>query len=232
MPFLRVLRDKRGYETTYLIHWFRDGQRQRSKILYAFRTPPGVRVGCRPFDASVMRDLQAAYPDIEFDWRALIDTQQVVEANPEPRRPRKRRRGDDEPGEQPAAAAPAAAPESASPPAASVVKPAVPRWTPPAAIEGETTEGRVEWLRRWYPQIREHIPHRTHDPARLEALFALAERLNPDAWGDAAAIEQGLAHAAEALLRLSHVFAKRRRRTRRGPRRTPGTDTPPAADAS
>ena len=45
MPFLRVIRDKRGYETTYLMHWCREGARQRSRILYMFRTPGGIRVG-------------------------------------------------------------------------------------------------------------------------------------------------------------------------------------------
>ena len=42
MPFLRVIRDKRGYETTYLIHWYSEGTRQRSRILYVFRTPSGL----------------------------------------------------------------------------------------------------------------------------------------------------------------------------------------------
>ena len=43
MPFLRVIRDKRGYETTYLMHWFNEGGRQRSRILYAFRGPSVTR---------------------------------------------------------------------------------------------------------------------------------------------------------------------------------------------
>ena len=50
-------------------------------------------------------------------------------------------------------------------------------------------------------------------------LFALAERLNPAAWTDADQITAGLQQAAEALQRLSHVFAKRRRRSRSGPAR-------------
>ena len=44
MPFLRVIRDNRGYDTTYLMHWFQDSGRQRAKILYAFRSPSGTRV--------------------------------------------------------------------------------------------------------------------------------------------------------------------------------------------
>ena len=55
MPFLRILRDKRGYETSYLMHWFREGHRQRSRVLYVFRTPGGVRVGRTPLDRETER---------------------------------------------------------------------------------------------------------------------------------------------------------------------------------
>ena len=55
VPFLRVIRDKRGYETTYLMHWYREGNRQRSRILYVFRTPGGVRVGREALEPDVLR---------------------------------------------------------------------------------------------------------------------------------------------------------------------------------
>ena len=58
MPFLRVIRDRRGYETTYLMHWYRDGTRQRSRILYVFRTPGGVRVGRDSLDPQILKDLE------------------------------------------------------------------------------------------------------------------------------------------------------------------------------
>jgi hypothetical protein len=63
--------------------------------------------------------------------------------------------------------------------------------------------------------VRERVPKRTGDPARQEALLGLAERLNPANWTDADQIAAGLQQAAEALERLSHVFARRRRRSRR-----------------
>ena len=46
-------------------------------------------------------------------------------------------------------------------------------------------------------------------------LLALAERLNSAAWTDVDQITAGLQQAAEALERLSHVFAKRRRRSKK-----------------
>ena len=92
MPFLRVIRDKRGYETTYLMDWYREGTRQRSRILYVFRTPGGVRVGRGPLEPEVLRHIQAHHPEIVFDWKAVIETRQVIDAAPEPRRPQARRR--------------------------------------------------------------------------------------------------------------------------------------------
>ena len=71
MPFLRVIRDKRGYETTYLMHWYRDGSRQRSRILYVFRTPGGVRVGRHPLEHDVLRQIETLHPDISFYWNVV-----------------------------------------------------------------------------------------------------------------------------------------------------------------
>lgn len=208
MPFLRVIRDKRGYETTYLMHLYRDGVRQRSKILYVFRTPGGVRVGRDPLEAEVLRQIEAQYPDIQFNWPAVRESQQVIETSAEPRRRRSRK-------EEAAAAAPPPVPPAAATAAAVANAPPAPRPPIPAAIEGETPDERIAFLTHWLPIIRERIPQRTSDPVRQEALNALADRLNPANWTDADEITAGLQQAAEALERLSHVFARRRRRGRR-----------------
>lgn len=219
MPFLRIIRDKRGYETTYLMHWYRDGNRQRSRILYVFRTPGGVRVGRDAMEPEVLRSIEAQYPDIEFDWKAVVANQQVVEPVVDLRRPRKRRRSDEE-GEAPrpaGSAAPAGpAPARAEPGAAPPSRPPI-----PSAIQGTTPEEQIAFLTTWYPAVRERIPQRTADPARQEALLAVAERLNPSTWTDADQIAAGLVQASEALERLSHVFSKRRRRSRRSKTSTP-----------
>ena len=209
MPFLRVIRDKRRYETTYLMHWLRDGSRQRSRILYVFRTPGGVRVGRESLEPDVLREIESRHPEINFDWKTLFANQQLVESSAEPRRPRKRKR-EEEPAAPVAvavAAAPAGEPESQ-------VAPAPPRPSIPASLQGATPDEQIAFLNHWYPLVRERIPQRTSDPARLEALTALAERLNPAAWTDADQIAEGLVRAAEALERLSHVFSRRRRRRR------------------
>jgi hypothetical protein len=224
VPFLRVIRDKRGYETTYLMHLYREGPRQRSKILYVFRTPGGVRVGRDPLEPDVLRQIEAQYPDIAFNWPMVRESQQLIETSAEPRRRRPRREEETPAVAAPAPAAPATAPAVAASPAPA-------RLTIPSVIDGATPDERIAFLSHWHPIIRERIPHRTSDPARQEALNALADRLNPANWTDADEITAGLQQAAEALERLSHVFAKRRRRGRRRPkeqRATPGTDSAPS----
>ncbi len=223
MPFLRVIRDKRGYETTYLMHLYRDGPRQRSKILYVFRTPGGVRVGRDPLEPDVLRQIESQYPDIQFNWATVRESQQLIETSAEPRRRRPRR--EDEAA--PVAAAPPVVVPVAPPPAAPAAPP-VPRTAFPAAIEGETPDERIAFLSHWHPILRERIPQRTADPVRQEALTALADRLNPANWTDADEITAGLQQAAEALERLSHVFAKRRRRGRRRPKEPRSTDSAPS----
>ena len=207
MPFLRVIRDKRGYETTYLMHLYREGHRQRSRILYVFRSPGGVRVGRDPLEPDVLREIEAQYPDIAFDWKDVREHQQHIEMSPEPRRRKPPKRED---AVAAAPEAPAPAPTPASPSAAAPSAGAV-----PSAIEGATPDDQIAFLGKWYALIRERIPRRTSDPVRQEALMALAERLNPAIWTDADQIAVGLQQASEALERLSRVFSRRRRRARR-----------------
>ena len=222
MPFLRVIRDKRGYETTYLMHWYREGNRQHSRILYLFRSPGGVRVGRDPLEPEVQRQIERQHPGIAFDWKVVRENQQIVETTQEPRRRRPARQE----GEVPA---PAPSPAAARPPDA---EPAPPRAAIPSRIEGDTPDAQIAFLTQLYPVVRERIPQRTPDPARQEVLLALADRLNPAAWTDADQLTTGLQQAAEALDRLSHVFARRRRRGRKKPRpASEGGDTPgPTAD--
>lgn len=75
MPFLRFSRDKRGYENIYLVHTqSRRGKAPRQRILYWYRTPPGVRVGRPPFDEEARRRIEAQNPELTFDWPAIVAT--------------------------------------------------------------------------------------------------------------------------------------------------------------
>jgi hypothetical protein len=192
------------------MHWFREGSRQHSRILYVFRTPGGVRVGRPPLEPDVLRQIEARHPEIEFDWHSVLDNRQVIEsAPPEQRRQlRKRKRPEEE-------AAPAVAVTAPAPSQAEHTPTQTSRFVVPPRIEGDTPDAQIAFLTQWYGLIREQIEQRATEPARRDALLALVARLNPAAWTDADEITGGLAQAAEALERLSHVFAKRRRRSRR-----------------
>lgn len=75
MPAVRFSRDKRGYEYIYLVHSSaRRGKPARSRVLYWYRTPPGVRIGREPFDHDVRQALERQYPGITFDWERIVST--------------------------------------------------------------------------------------------------------------------------------------------------------------
>ena len=69
MPFVRFSRDRRGYEHVYLVDAKDHG---RSRVIYWFRTPPGVKVGRSPFDSATQRSLEQQYPDVRFDWSQIV----------------------------------------------------------------------------------------------------------------------------------------------------------------
>lgn len=49
----------------------RRGRAAKPRVLYVFRTPPGVKIGREPFDEAIQRELEVQNPGIVFDWKAL-----------------------------------------------------------------------------------------------------------------------------------------------------------------
>ena len=75
MPSVRFSRDKRGYEYVFLVHTpTRRGKPGRTRVLYWYRTPPGIRIGRQPFDEEVQRTLERQNPGVEFAWDTIINT--------------------------------------------------------------------------------------------------------------------------------------------------------------
>jgi hypothetical protein len=75
VPFVRFSRDSRGYEHTYLVH--ESGGRNRAsrvRVLYWFRTPPGIKVGRQPFDEEARQKIESHNPGVAFDWTAIVST--------------------------------------------------------------------------------------------------------------------------------------------------------------
>lgn len=90
---MRFTRDKRGYETTSLVHAGRRGGRSRPRILYWFRTPPGVKVGRPALDEAAIRWIEEHNPDVEFDWPKILEAQPpAAPASAEDTRSRRGRR--------------------------------------------------------------------------------------------------------------------------------------------
>jgi hypothetical protein len=95
VTFLKFSRDKRGYEHFYLVHQTIRRGGPRNRVLYWFRTPPGVKVGRAPFDDDVRRALEKQNPHVSFDWQKLLDTP-IPPPAPDTERWRERRRIDRE----------------------------------------------------------------------------------------------------------------------------------------
>lgn len=92
------------------------GGRRRSKgqrLLYWFRTPPGVRVGRSPIDEEAIRLLEEHNPDVEFDWTRILKDPVPAESPRRESRPsregrdrRREPRGPQRPFDQPPAPIP------------------------------------------------------------------------------------------------------------------------------
>ena len=137
MPFLRLTRDRRGFENPFLMHADRPGDRPR--LLYWYRTAPGIALGRSPLDEDAIRTIEEQHPDIDFDWPAILALAEVMtpedEASPRPaqqpqQRRQEKRRGRDSRGERGAQSAP-------------VREPSGPPREPAAALEelGELRRG-------------------------------------------------------------------------------------------
>ena len=98
MPFVRYARDRRGYETLYVMHAFegaeggRDARPGRPRVLYACRTVPYAKFGRTTLDDSVQRRLETAYPSLNFDWPKLL--KEAAQSAPRPERTEQQQRQD------------------------------------------------------------------------------------------------------------------------------------------
>lgn len=92
MPFLRLTRDRRGFENTFLLHADRPGDRPR--LLYWYRTAPGIMLGRSPLDEDAIRTIEENHPEIDFDWPAILALSEAMihEEEPAPRQPRQQAR--------------------------------------------------------------------------------------------------------------------------------------------
>ena len=219
MPFLRLTRDRRGFENTFLLHADRPGDRPR--LLYWYRTAPGIVLGRPALDEDAIRTIEEQHPDIEFDWPAILALSEVMMHEDEAparvsERPGRKQRARDQ--DRGAADDRRQDPREASIEeqrvAAEDVEPAIDQ----AAIESNadgadeteavaprphSTFGLLEELvgreiatrlRARYAEISARI-HERGDLSTQEAWLKRAEPLNPDLWLTPGAVLAGVQHA-------------------------------------
>ena len=204
MTYVRVARDQRGYETTLLLHSPRPGDRPR--VLYWYRTAPGVRVGRAPLDEDAIRAIEEQHPDIEFDWPQLFEEASNIPPEVE-RRPDRPRRKVYRPKDAP--------PMDAAPIEAVPLDDEPVEIEPVVVLEREVLEGEslrpspvavnplldqlvgreiATRLRARYDEVASRIDGLEESDAR-SAWQARADALNPDGWSSPEAILAGIQNA-------------------------------------
>jgi hypothetical protein len=230
---LRFTRDKRGYETTSLVHAIRRQGRSRQRILYWFRTPPDVKVGRPALDEEAIRTIEEQNPDIEFNWQKILEAKASPPPPVEDMRHRRPRRDRPERAKPVPQAAQTAEPEIAEQgiveePEEQVVE-AIEQLTHPDAEEkidapltpAEHAIGRepLVRLRARFAELQARITERGGDAERIGALRLAAEPLNPDTWVTEDEARKGVEEFEAKIRDLRAALGlRRRRRSRRGGR--------------
>lgn len=208
MPYLRLVADRRGVEHTYLLHTPAPGV--PTKVLYWYRTAPGLRIGRPALDDAAMRSLEEQYPDIDFDWQYILDMGAMTPVEVEaPLPPRKRKvrppsEADDVAAEDaPSPARGASAPrEAVASPSGTTSGEAVdtPRPLPPADDPMEPDllaellgRGIAASLRERHADLVALVDAAAADPAMKAQWHDRLAALDPDGWESPEAVLAGMA---------------------------------------
>jgi hypothetical protein len=246
VPRLRFTRDERGYEHTFLVHTVRRRGRERTRLLYWFRSPPAVRVGRPALDPDAIRGIEQANPDIVFDWPAILEAR-FPEAEPIESWRVRRGRAREREGRAGSTTASSAPPPVASSAAARGEGTHSRREDSPAqsnviadsedgtfdadqASEGPAlelsavqralgSEGLLR-VRARYAEVLARISSQVTDAAMADELRVLAEQLNPDAWVTAEEVQSGLENFERVLESVRQRLGPLRGRKGRPPAAT------------
>ena len=211
MPFLRLTRDRRGFENTFLLHADHPGAKPR--LLYWYRTAPGIALGRPALDEDAIRAIEESHPEIDFDWPAILALSEVMtpeEDEPAPRpqhqqqrrekRPRHRERREERAAEETPAA------EVEEPADVELVEPVDPveavepvEPVEPALVDSLAGREVARALRSRYAEITSKIDQIDGDRA---GWLARAEAINPDAWVTPEDVLNGVRNAGAAYEKL------------------------------
>jgi hypothetical protein len=208
VPFLRLTRDRRGFEHTFLLH--ADAPGQPPRVLYWYRTAPGVLIGRPALDEEAIRSIEEQHPHIEFDWPAILALREAMPPEEEagPSRPPRGRRPQrrDQP---PAPRALAGAPRVEEPERESRDEPSDEPVDQAAEVvvrddRTPTTRGLLDELvgrdiatrlRGRYAEMMARIHEQGFDESTLAGWVARAEPLDPEGWLTPDAVLEGVRDA-------------------------------------
>ncbi len=200
------------------MHADRPGERPR--LLYWYRSAPGIMLGRNALDEEAIRAIEDQHPGIDFDWPAILALREVMTPEDEaPARPpqqqqrrEKRQRGRDRDRDaRPRDRAEAPADRAAQPEAATNMEPS-PEPDPMEPLErvdpverpGASEPGLVDELagreiasrlRARYVEMVARIEALDVDGEAREAWFRRAEAIDPDAWDSPDAVLRGVSQA-------------------------------------
>ena len=231
MPFLRLTRDRRGHEHTFLLH--QEGPGQKARVIYWYRTAPAITMGRPPLDEEAIRTIEEQHPDIEFDWPAILALREVMTHEEELRtdRPDRPERGGrrgrpprpaplprvvppplDQPEEIDAGAAVGAVDDGDGQEDDSDAEAAAPPHPPSTFGMLDQLVGReiATRLRARHAEILSRIHAYPVDDPRVTAWLARADEMDPDTWLTPELVLQGVERADdryESLRRELHEAA-------------------------
>lgn len=246
MPFLRFSRDKRGYESTFLLQNVRQHGKVRSQVLYWFRTPPNVKVGRAVLDEEAIRLIEAANPDIDFDWAKVLKAKPlppaVDEVDGRRRRPARDRPVTAGPARggrrrRPEALRPAEPVIEAQPLGDDVDEPVTATEHGDADERGSDRDGSLERaadrvhpveglvgaegharLQAQYAELLARISSRVRDADRRTQLRDEAASLDPDSWVTVEDAKTAIETFDARMHEFRSKLGRRARRSRRGGR--------------
>lgn len=197
------------------MHAARPGERPR--LLYWYRTAPGITLGRPPLDEDAIRTIEEQHPDIDFDWPAILALSEVMTPEDEEtpkaqqkQQPKRRRERDGDRGRE--SSAPAR--QDSSEPRRDGLEPEV--VIPQAAVQQPLDPGPIALppsmsarpsglveqlagreiaarLRARYDEISARV--RQADESVRESLVKRAEALDPDKWDTPEAVLYGVSNA-------------------------------------
>jgi len=224
-----LTRDRRGFENTFLMHADRPGDRAR--LLYWYRTAPGIGLGRSPLDEDAIRTIEEQHPDIDFDWPAILALAEVMTPEDEapPPRPQQqqqqrqgKRRGRDAapsrepaaPREQPVVArveepADAAGPSEGEPVEVDAELQTPIEVPPPRNFLVEELAGREigSRLRARYAEIIARIQDLDVDGDVKDGWFKKAEAIDPELWMTPEQVLDGVRNADAQYDKLRAALA-------------------------